>query len=151
MAENQTHLTESVTPDVTSPLPFRAWAGDHSDDDGRAIDDFFEAAYAGPVDYEEPPTEKKEIKTTTRLVNRTVTLAPTLQLMILPPDVHRTTFVIWTDDADSITFAGDSGELSMAGLLSAANPLTLSGHTGPVWVQNVGASDATVNVAAVTE
>jgi len=100
-------LTPPIAPAEVNPQPHRTLAGNHADDDGQAIDDWFEAAPAGPVKYDDAPRPTApEVKpVATRLLTRTVTVGmpgTTLYdpVQLFPADTRRKSLVIQVADSD---------------------------------------------------
>lgn len=171
------NLADSVIPDATQePTPFHPLAGNWKDDDAEAIDDYFEAADEGPIEYAGVKADKDALPRTTRVVGGAAVLTPGDARMFLPADPNRKQL-----DISTRTTSGDVGVIILSdtyfqttsvlinggagpGLINAdgkavfianntvAHP-TLTGYTGPVWIGFVGDAAVTclVAVSAVTE
>jgi hypothetical protein len=97
MSEMNPPLTHPVTPERLDPTPHAPIAGDHSDDDGRALDEFFEGGPWAPVESEGLAIKEESVKTPTRLIGGrrrlNVTALPVVE-MLLPADLNRTKLVL---------------------------------------------------------
>lgn len=136
-------------------------AGDWHDDDGQVIDDLVQPQ-ANPLP---PPATDKTVPVTERparvgrLIGGTGTWDPQWQpFLALPADPRRKSVTIQnnsTTATDGVRIADDSGKCQSgtgAGVVYPANPLTLLGYTGPVWISAAPAAAAvTVSMWAVTE
>lgn len=147
-----TQMNVPLTPDpppenietVTPPL-----SGDTRDDDGQALDDYFEPAYNGPVASEGYDLGVESTPKVTRILSQSQQLrinqAP---YMALPPDLNRLHIrIVATVD---IRIASDSNDVLYAGVLPAQQHWNNDYHTGAVWVIP-SEEDGIVNIWAVTE
>lgn len=118
-------------------------AGDWKDDDGQVFADLVEPqANPLPVPDQvmvEPVTQRPPRPG--RLMCGSMTADPTWPpMLVLPADPDRKSVTIQNNSAtatDSIRVADESGKLQNlvgGGLVFPANPLTLLGYTGPVWL-----------------
>lgn len=124
-------------------------AGDWRDDDGQVFSDLVEPQ-ADPL----PPPAQVLVEPVTerparpgRLLSGTLTVDPAwAPTLALPADPARKTLVIQnnsTTATDGALVADDGGKLQAAqsaGAVYPANPLTLAGYTGPVWLSALGAA-----------
>lgn len=145
-----------ITPDI---LPLGPLAGEHNDDDGRALDEAFEAADASPQTYYGVPTEREDLPRPTRTLVRSFTVpAGGAPIMFFPADLKRKSVVIrcnsvgfvWGSDANEVSaFVRLNTGVSAAFFTNATVPMIIDGHTGPVWV--AADLDSIVTVLVVTE
>lgn len=145
-------LTDAPLPDVNDPLGLNAFhTANRTDDDGQALDDYFESAYQGPpVESESAQYEALSIPTTTRLIARSFTVGTNGGVLydpvqVLPADPNRKSLHI---DADGpVQIASDKAFPSAA---VVTFPWTDTTHTGAVWLYSTSGSVVTVSVWAVT-
>lgn len=160
-------INAPIAPEVLDPTPHGRMAGDWSDDDGPATDEYFEAPSHEPLsrDTLPDPTAREALPEPTRMLNRSLTLASADgvnaadAIMILPADINRRVLLLVVTVAGSATgvYVGSAKtDVFGASPLYAANGnigYDLSGHTGPVWIRNpstVAADSVTVSVTTVT-
>lgn len=101
MSQNPPLTRSTVTAPTGSPDQVEApgiaagFPGNQNDDDGRAIDDYFEAAESGPVEQMGVIPPVSELPTTTRLITRSLVLTSIntqghfRAVQILPTDPNR--------------------------------------------------------------
>jgi hypothetical protein len=151
-------LNPPMIPEVLDPKPFAALAGDHSDDDGQALDDYFMPNPGGPVSYDtllndEGPT----LPATTRLLSRSLRLQPNADgsqsdaVQLLPADPNRTTCLIYVTvtTAGELRFGSDKTDCLFGPSLLTGVTFDISGHTGAVWAVHLGLT-GTSDVRLVT-
>jgi len=160
------NLNEQTAPELSNPVPHHPMAGNWSDDDGPATDDYFEAPTHAPISHDTlpDPTAKIELPIPTRLLCRSLVLGsidgvnPTDPIPILPADVNRKALLM------VVTVAGSASGVKIGSAKSdvyyspvfAANGnigYDLSGHTGALWVYNSAtavADKVTVDVTAIS-
>jgi len=130
--------------------------GDVYDDDPQVIDSLVQSQ-ANPI----PPlpdilvtAETARPKRETRLQSGRITLHPGWDaIRLLTGDVCRLTLVVSissTDLTDFVSVGDTMDSARYSGLVYMAEPLTLVGHTGAVWVYNSTINDIDVSYWAVT-
>lgn len=131
--------------------------GDVYDDDAQVIDDLVEqqAEPAKPLpdvmvtDVVKRPTPITRLQTGRQLVE-----TGWEAVLILPPDEFRKSIELAmnSEDATDVIYLGsDAQSARNGGSMYQANPLSLPGYTGAVWVYNPGATAVTVSWWAVTK
>lgn len=171
-----TDLIEPVKPDVLAPEPHPVIAGNHADDDGSAIDEWFEEPSHAPQKYDDVPVKSApEVKpVATRIISRTVALNNASDpLMVLGADTSRKDLIIrigadrGSDDV-RVMIGSDKTDLYNVAYLNSIATLVTGNtdigsewrsdkHTGAVWVSAVNAPGSVdpfvvnVSVWAVTE
>jgi hypothetical protein len=137
---------------ATEALAPPGLVGNTADDDGRALDEYFEAAPSGPLDYAGIQHAREELPTTTRILSRAFVLTQGQQATLaLPADPSRIKLVIDVMDVGPayVSDANDIGTLTPY-ITTANSPLDLGAHTGPVWIAAQDAGTCRVHVWAVT-
>lgn len=136
-------------------VPPSPLTGDTTDDDGRAIDEFFEAMDAGPLVFGGSVVDAPEPKVTTRILGRRFNLiSPFEPQQILPADPNRIAVRIQYKSTlgAALAFASEKSDVYSApvfhvpfpaGLL-AITPILEIPHTGALWVWFPGA-DVDIN------
>jgi hypothetical protein len=159
--------------DGLDPLPHHPPAGDWRDDDGRAIDDFFNTSDpdAGKA-YRAVPLPREELPAPTRIIRNRITQTGALfnrAVLALNPDVNRICLVVSGNNSAAaggfyiasepfqVLDNGDDNVSNTMGfwvnLDAGSTQLVIPGHTGAVYVAAaVTASNQTVqiDVMAVT-
>lgn len=130
--------------------------GDINDDDPRVLDDLVQQQ-ANPVpplpDVMTFPVAERPKRVTQLQTGQQTILATWDPYRILPPDADRKSVVIAMNSAsatDSVFVGGTADSAKFGGSLFQANPLSLTDHTGAVWVYNPTANPVTVSWWAVT-
>jgi len=158
-------IHDPIQPELTDPLPHDPTAGNPNDDDGVAIDEMFEAAPQGPIEYGLIlPDIKNELPTTTRLITRRVNLfslndATPDTLMIFPADPNRRDLIIQVFRSGVInTYLSvtsdamlNAAPLSPLGSGAQVSEWRSDKHTGPVYVSLIcitGEESQTAEVSA---
>lgn len=147
-------LNDPLPPEVLDPAPHRPIAGDIADDDGQALDDFFEAAPSGPTVWESYDLGKDALPKPTRILSRQIVLpqagsAPADPVQVFPADVNRLHIRVESDHP--IMIASDKTDC-----YGAAQTVSTSWyndlHTGSVWVYSTYVTGpVTVNVWSITK
>lgn len=157
-------LNDPMSPDILDPDPHRPIAGDIADDDGPALDQYFEAGDTLPVEYDTlpDPYAKDKPRETTRLITRTFSLAspdgivPADPIMLLPADPNRVRLLISVSSAgagNGVRVGESKSDVYGAPRLNIADTYDLTGHTGSIWVYNDSTNIAdivTVNAFVVS-
>jgi len=159
-------LNEPMQPERLDPARHDRMAGDWSDDDGPALDQYFEAPTHEPLSHDTIPTPeaKTRIPEVTRLLNRSIVLfSPDGvnagdPVMLLPADPNRKVLILHVSLGGSATGIrmGSARSDVYGAPLYAANATfgyNLSGHTGAIWCWNPStavADTATVSITTVT-
>jgi len=159
-------INEPMPPEILDPVAHRKMAGDWTDDDGLALDEYFEAPSHEPVSHDTlpDPYAKVSIPEVTRMLNRSLTLGSTDgvnagdPVMLLPADPNRRVCLLIVTVAGSATgirMGSARSDVYGAPLYAANGSIgyDLSGHTGAVWVYNPStavADTATVSITTVT-
>lgn len=152
--------------------------GDIHDDDGQAIDDYFENADNGVIQYSGVDIEDTEVPATSRLVSRTVnwTAADQTPVLVLPADPYRISLqiqakafgngstILMSDDKTHIQAMQATGQQGISGTCTtlfipfqsgatavASEMFYFQGYTGPVWIAPGNAVVTYVSVTAVTQ
>lgn len=152
-------ITEPMPPEELNPAPLGPLSGDYKDDDSAVYEADFEAAPHGPVKQSGVPAPVKEIKRSTRILHRSVTVgAGADPLMLFPADVNRRSLIIQpigTGTAEFVIASSKSDCYSGAQFHSDFSGIgvsfDLSGHTGALWVYSTSANATSVNGIAVTD
>ena len=157
--------------DRLNPLKAPPLAGNYADDDGMAIDDYFEAANQGPIISEGYDTEPEKVIPVTRILsvsfsNMALDLVnPNRSFMLFPADRNRkminvkivggtgTAFYFSSEPFSFIAPAVPGDALAGIGLWqdSTNGSLTILGHTGPLHVCPAQVAPITLNGWALTE
>lgn len=149
MSEHNRPLSEPAAPEIDAATPPGKLAGDWTDDDPTALEEYFEPAPSGPIDWgDHLQTADPSIPQTTRIITYTVTVTGDGTnipdpVMVLPADPNRfrlyvicTTVFGWqwgstrSDVYGAPQFAGNG----------STTGYDLSGHTGPLWIRNPSAA-----------
>lgn len=131
--------------------------GDVHDDDPQVLDDLVksQANPAPPLPDELTIPVVERPKRLTRLQTGQQTMQSGWDpYRILPSDPSRKTLLVAinsADPTDTVYVADSADSARFGGSLFQANPLTLTGHTGAVWVYNPTAHTVTISWWAVTE
>lgn len=149
------HLTDSPLPDLEDPRPLGPLHGDVRDDDGIALDQFFEATYQGPpVESESQAYAELSTPILTRLISRRVTVGTVGGVLydpvqVLPADANRRDLIV---DADGIISIGsDKTDVYQSGVINpSSTPWQTGKHSGAVWVYSTSDQPVSVSVWAVT-
>lgn len=155
-----TELTHAIEPENTAPDPYALHQGNTSDDDGRAIDDYFEAPTLAPVEKGSVAYVKKEIAVPTRMIVRKLyvgTIGGVVYdpVMVFPADLNRKRLII-TGVYDNNAFFSLGSEKSDAQTNGSIyqcifGPLTIEGHTGALWVYSIASVAVDLTIISVTE
>ena len=159
-----TPLTDPVPPELDNPVPLGPLAGDHTDDDSFALDEYFEAADVSPIDWGAVgmgPTPDT-LPPVTRLIAREYTIVSpdgvnyADPVMLLPADPSRLELRIETS-ATALRIASTRDEAFFAPQFRyqfTTGAIFMSEkHTGAVWAYFTPAvvtNQAVVAVRAVT-
>lgn len=140
------------------PAPLGPISGDHNDDDGRAIDEAFEAADWGPQAYGGVKVDREDLPPVTRLITVMMDVPPIanggVPIMFFPPDRNRVCMILDGDNA-GWNYGSDPNELAAltrlnaGGSIGSSSPLIIAGHTGAIWI-STPVSTATVSVTVIT-
>jgi len=135
-------LNIPVQPDTLDPLPQHPIVGNIHDDDGQAIDQYFEAPPHQPLDYSQFATTVDENPVCTRLIVKTYTLVSpdgvvyADPVQVLPADPNRKE--LWVDSsASNLTIASSKSDCySLATFRHQTTDFCFYSltHTGPVWI-----------------
>jgi len=138
-----TGLNPPVPPELLDPVPLGPIVGDRTDDDGIALDEYFEAAPSGPIDWGEVVQQADPtLPQVTRIITRTFTLvgdgttAPD-PVLVLPPDPNRLRLVVICTTTFGWQFGSDKSDVYGAPLMAGNGSTTgyeLTGHTGALWI-----------------
>lgn len=136
---------------------FRALdTGDVTDDDARVLDDLVQSQ-ANPIpplpDEMTFPVVERPTRVTRLQTGQQTILTGWDPYRILPDDPDRKSVVIAMNSAnatDYLLVSGTADSARTGGSLFQANPLTLTDHTGAVWVYNPTANAVTISWWAVT-
>lgn len=162
MATLNTPLNDPIPPDLDNPAPHGPLAGDHTDDDGWALDEHFEPADQSPIDWGVKPTPTvTELPSPTRIVTRTFLVTPDgtnlpQPVMVLPRDLNRVKLYLICTALAGFQFGSEKSDVYGAPTMpdnAATTGLDLSGHTGALWVYTPtidAAKPLTIRVWAVT-
>ena len=148
---------------TNDPHPLGPLSGDYTDDDGRAIDDYFESADHNPVKETGLPKDQvrdqKDIPVADRLISRTLPLVSLAAagdvIQFFSADLNRKKLIIYVEAAAShIRVGSQKTDVYGAGLLGGVATGVANGggniydfgpYTGAVWI---GADDFSGNVTA---
>lgn len=136
---------------------FGPLAGDHSDDDGQALDDYFEAGPQAPIVYSDGDGYADNRPAHTRMIVRSYVLTsangvnPPDPVMILPADANRLELFI-ESSSETLTIASDKSDCYYPGAIMRGGRQVYSQcHTGAVWVYTTETvTPVTVTVRVVT-
>lgn len=139
-----TEINAPVSPEELNPAPHPALAGNYADDDGEAIDEWFEAADVGPQDYGTVPVNVAPVIKVppTRIISRTIAVNQSSDpVMLFSADVHRKDLIVRiSSDAvpvDTVyTLIGsDKTDVYNQAFFNAgpASEFRTDKHTGAVW------------------
>lgn len=150
-------LTDHIALTGQDPLPLGGFAGDDADDDGVALDQYFEAADSNPLASRTVAYQREETPTVTRIIQRQFNLSaspdagatPGVGVLVLPSDPNRVKLIVYS--AAVAIYVSDANDFnSIFARLTGANLiLDLTGHTGPLYAAVVNAA-TTVSVWAIT-
>ena len=149
-----TDLIQPVTPELINPEPHPPIAGNYADDDGQAIDEWFEAAPVGPQEYGIPPViTTPTIPQTTRLLTREFVISANggvhTPILVLPADPNRIKLIIGVE-ADT-RIASEKSDVFSAAPAGGTAMLDMDGHTGAVWAYSTDtATDLVVRAWSIT-
>lgn len=151
-------LTEPIAPDLLTPEPFAALAGDTTDDDGPALDDIFEAPSHGPIDYGTliPATDSARPQSN-RALTRFLRLTPidgstpADPVQLFPADPNRTKLLMTVITAGTCRFAGEKSDVYSGAKLISNLIYDFTGYTGAIWFYYEDVANfASINVLLVT-
>jgi hypothetical protein len=146
------------------------FAGNKQDDDALALDQYFEAAYQGPEEYQGVIPPVAELPATDRLVTaryRFTEFTPQA-ILAMPADPNRKnlTLIVWAPfgagGTSTILFSGEYFSVAAANdptvtasvlcTQAALTPqqITLDAYTGPLYVGSLLGDDCNVEIIAVT-
>lgn len=134
--------------DMDTAIPHRPLAGNTSDDDGEALDAFFQPMDARPQVYGIPETTVKALTPPQRLITRFLPVGND-PLMLFPPDINRKSLRIIFRGAgsDVLQMASTRSDVEGSGFLAAATgpedssdvvhyaEYVFPGYTGGVWLR----------------
>jgi hypothetical protein len=154
-------ITQPIAPDIENPAPLGPLSGDWKDDDSAVYEADFVAADHGPEKTVGIKPSVEKIKIATRLIVRNVTVgtvngALVDPILLLPADVNRKSLQLQAYSAAATTYIiGDSKSDCYNGVALNGGPgvviLTLTDHTGAVWLYSTDVASVDVTAVAVTE
>lgn len=130
--------------------------GDTSDDDAQVIDSLVQPQANPPAPLPDEMTEtvtKRPAQRTRIQTERVVLQTAWDPVKILNPDADRKVLTVSINSAsatDFVTVGDEPNNAKNGGSIFQANPLTLLGHTGALWVYNPTVNAITVSYWTVT-
>lgn len=150
-------LTPAERPENLSTEPAHRLAGDWNDDDGQAIEEYFEPAFHGEEEQTYVDAPRESLPTTNRLLSRTIPFPYNSPLgedisfppiLAFPADSCRKNITMY-----AIQYSGDGRQTAATALVRVASDRTgtydvgnfhvspmapriyIEDYTGPIWVQ----------------
>lgn len=129
-------LTPAIEPDLSDPAPLGPLAGNHADDDGQALDDYFEAPSHGPLSYDDLIVPQVDnIAPTNRILSRNLNMTVGDDpVLILPKDVNRLSLNLY------FNCNGSNGSNNVLRFASEKSLVYDGAMVYPVWNSNALAS-----------
>ena len=160
------NINSPIPPEDLSPNPLAAIAGNHADDDGSALDEYFEPnpdlvglPYGGPV-ASETAYEAESLPKIQRILSRSIPIG-TIDgniadpVQVFPADGNRHSLrIVITGDVE-VHIGSDKtdvyGGAVVSGYATGPTEYVFDRYTGALWVYSTEAAPVTVNVFSVTE
>lgn len=160
-------LTDPIQPDVNDPQPFGPLAGDHTDDDGVAMDEILQAPDHPPFVYDAViPNDPEEVPSTDRIIGRRVGMSggddPVLFMAADPNRKNLYFYYTANNNNASVAFGSEKSNcyagpriqnIVTVGGTVRSNIVELRGYTGALWLypDTTGGITYDISVWAVTK
>lgn len=160
MTNTTPKFTPVEQPENLSPEPEHRLAGDWNDDDGQAIDEYFEPAYHGEVEQVYVDAEREDLPAPNRMLSRVVPFvqrsesAPAPEpVLVFPADVNRksVSITVYAGEQDArgerIFYRIGSSKQDLYGDANIQqlypSHYTIDGYTGALWMNVLAIDNAT--------